>query len=303
MAEEKCNRRQSHLWAFTLIELLVVIAIIAILAALLLPALSRAKGRAQSISCLSNLRQWGVGLQVSATDNIDNMPRDGTDDGGQYCVDTGNTGSGGAAPYPAQGSPLDDYAWFNVLASVMADHPLSNYVSLPGGNTQEKLPFPGKTGKIWHCPTAASIAGSEPASDWLQGGGCGFFSYCMNIDLKATTPITGSYGKIPYPRMPKLSQIPNSSATVLLMEQAFSPVYETYLGTASDANRNGIFPCQRSYRFAQRHNNTGANLVFTDGHSAYFKRSYITNGAPNDSGANRAEKKNGDVIWNIHRDG
>ena len=295
MAEEKCKRRHSHLWAFTLIELLVVIAIIAILAALLLPALSRAKGKAQSINCLSNLRQWGVALQVNATDNIDNMPRDGTDDGGQYCVDTGaQTGPG---------SPNDDYAWFNVLASVMADRPLSNYFAQPGGNMQEKLPFPGKNGKIWHCPTAASIAGSESSGDWLGGGGCGFFSYCMNIDLKATTPIGGSYGKIPYPRMPKLSLVPNSSATVLLMEQAFSPVYETYLGTASDANRNGIFPCQRSYRFAQRHNNTGANLVFTDGHSAFFKRSYITNGAPNDSGANRAEKKNGDVIWNIHRDG
>lgn len=133
--------------AFTLIELLVVIAIIAILAALLLPALSRAKEKANAASCLNNLRQWGLATQLYAGDNDDFLPLDGTPNPSDAATNTG---------------------WYIQLPQTL---------TLPRYHDQPWRKDPGgDVGRsIWICP-----------SNKRRSNGNNLFHYCLNENVNGT---------------------------------------------------------------------------------------------------------------------
>jgi prepilin-type N-terminal cleavage/methylation domain-containing protein len=109
--------------AFTLIELLVVIAIIAILAALLLPALSKAKEKAVRIECASNLKQWGIAVTMYGGDNRECFPVNSTSDG------------------------ASGFAWMGLSLNTNF-YPRYLYPNRPGTTTGER-----KVQDVLYCPT------------------------------------------------------------------------------------------------------------------------------------------------------
>lgn len=143
MKEVEAERRAG----FTLIELLTVMAVLAVVAALLLPALGRVRSRAQGVSCLNHLRQWGLATQLYVLDHDDLLPPEGT-------------------PNPAD--TATNAGWYIQLPRELG---LAPYHTMPWRTNAAVNP--GRV--LWLCP-----------ANRRRSNGRNLFHYCLNENLNDT---------------------------------------------------------------------------------------------------------------------
>jgi len=250
---------------FTLIELLVVIAVIAILAAMLLPALAKSKSRAQEVVDLSNMKQWGLADTMCLEDNNQVFPYPRYQSSYANTVQQDNPTWFDVNSFHTQANPVGDDVWFNALPLYVGDKPLYTWA------LDHTKFYDAKS--IFYCPTAHTqgIAAVDKKAgtdkyDMIQGVRP-LFNYAMNSKSVANEQISVADLTL------KSSMVLHPSAFVLFSDVRDRSIETPYYGAADNQIILATPHCYTT-RFSSRHNG-GGNITFSDGHAAFFKYNYV----------------------------
>jgi prepilin-type N-terminal cleavage/methylation domain-containing protein/prepilin-type processing-associated H-X9-DG protein len=268
---------------FTLVELLVVIGIVALLIAILLPALNRAREQAKQVQCMSNLKQLAQAMLIYCNDNHGFFPRCG--------------------PYSSGSRPemAEDWIWWQQASSNTAQAPNRDIFQSPimrCMNVRPRTTIATKTDfselrqSVLRCPSD-NMAG-HPQATGSEPDGYYYYSYSLNNLMQCDPQFTSaippnlpnrpSYGPVDPDNSSlrcevavKISRVRKAAEKVMFMEESEASIDDGGANPLNGANllsvrhdRTAKYPDSKTINLKQR-----GNVAMCDGHSEYIARHEI----------------------------
>ena len=268
--------------AFTLVELLVVIAIIAMLLAVIMPALGKARALAIAIKSMSNMRQWGLGAIMFAGQNDGVLPWEGN----KY-------------DYMGETFKSEDW-WANSIPKMLGQLPYRQ-ISETAVKNKTYVPLPPDKDCIFIDPAAKFPKGFTKDAVCFYDGSVNyeyqlFFCYVWNSEMN-NGPTASASDDI---ENVKIVNIKSSSQTVLMLEMRTTNEELDQKDYLYYRNRDLLGRHRGDWKRLARRHLKGAHVVFCDGHVARIKYDWATTNA---QGSRDPDCRDGNwnkpgLIWN-----